>query len=351
MMSKCHKCQTLPMIPSDEAKVYIIFEHELLLQKMRELLKVLGYKYSEEEDAIIIECSNFRLFLENLYERSNFSSPERNGILVLVLGKDEKLTIGSFKRAKPLDTWFSIIEAEEYLSILEEGRLVVYFQPIVSYDLKVIGQECLIRGVKSDGSLLPPLTLFRLAEKTNTLFYLDRACREASIKTAALKSLYDLMIFINFTPSSIYDPAFCLQTTVSWVNHFGFNPSMVVFEVVESQKIEDVKHLGNILDYYRQNGFRVALDDVGSGYSNLEMLVNLRPDIVKIEKEIVRNVNYDSLKQSIVSALVRICKEANIKSLAEGVETKDEFEYLKDKVDYFQGFLISKPSSEPVRVL
>lgn len=96
-------------------------------------------------------------------------------------------------------------------------------------------------------------------------------------------------------------------------------------------------------------GFQVALDDLGSGYSSLNLLASLKPNIVKIDIELVRDIDKDIAKKAIVSSLVGICKEIGSLSLAEGIETRSEMEMLKSiGVDLMQGYLFGKPSPEPL---
>lgn len=351
MTSKCKKCELLPCIPEEPLQLFFLSAHPLLSQKIKDFLKTHMVNYEDLEEGILCQVPNPRDFLNKLKKDLTLSEPELKDISLVLLNLNEMPSFKHFRDLRPLATWYELLEATEYLEVLENNRLTVYFHPIVDKDLRVVGQECLIRGVRADGSIIPPAFLFEKAEKTQTIFYLDRACREVSIKTAAVKGLKDELIFINFIPTSIYDPKFCLQTTIKWVYQLEFNPSNVVFEVVESQKVTDIKHLSNILEYYKANGFRVALDDVGTGYASLEMLVNLRPNFVKIDREIVRDIHQDTLKQSIVKALVQICKENDILLLAEGIEKVEEFSYLKDVVDYFQGFYFAKPNPEPIRRL
>lgn len=129
-----------------------------------------------------------------------------------------------------------------------------------------------------------------------------------------------------------------------------YEPSSIVFEVVESYKVDDLKHLRSILDFYREKGFKTALDDVGNGYMNLSTIIQLGADIIKIDLEIIRNIHQDSLKQSIFDALVNIAQKNNIVVLAEGVETYEELEYVKTHgAELAQGYLISKPLPEPIR--
>ncbi|MCX7822793.1 MAG: EAL domain-containing protein [Syntrophobacterales bacterium] len=344
----CSKCQKIPSIESGSKKVFLIFPIPLLKEKFNRVAHNLGYQCSQDRELTIINVPNFKKFIKDLYDSSEFSLPESNDILCLALEESEDFHFLSYFKIKPLLTWFSMLEAEEYLDIIRENRLTIHFHPVIdSKTLKIYGYECLIRGISNSGDLVPPLTLFDLAEKTDTLFYLDRTCREIAVKTASEKGLRDYKVFINFVPSSIYDPQACLQTTIQVAKEQSIDPHNLVFEVVESQKIKDIKHLSKIVDYYRSHGFMVALDDMGTGYASLEVLINLRPDLVKIDKEIIRNISKDSLKQSIFRGIIRICEETKILKVAEGIETEDEYNYVKDYVELVQGFLFSKPNSEP----
>lgn len=338
-------------IPSKESKLFFVFEPKLIYHKLVHFFKTLNLDATFREDCIEVKVKDPKEVLKKLKEASLFSSPELEAIELVILDPNETLSFRHLKRLKNLSHWFTLIDAEKYYEIIQNKHLTVYLHPIVDSSLKIIGYECLIRGLDRNGDLLSPSYLFDWAQKTNTLFYLDRICRELCIKTTATKGLYDFFIFINFIPTSIYDPTFCLQDTIEWAHQLKLNPSKVVFEVVESQRVKDLDHLTNVLSVYREGGFKVALDDVGTGYSNLELLVHLNPDFIKIDREIVRNVDKDPLKQSLVKALCQICKENNIKVIAEGIETRYEFEYLKDLVDLMQGFYFAKPSPDPIKSL
>lgn len=335
----------------EAVNLVFIVENGILREELKGTLALLNLQYEEEEEFIKISVENFRLFIKDLYERGSLSELKAKNIWLIVLSLGESLKPSHIKHAQSLSFWFSHVECEDYMEILKDGRLTVYFQPIVDKNLSVVGYECLARGMGRGSSVLSPAYLFDCAEKTESVFYLDRLCREISIKTSAEKGLYDSLIFINFVPTSIYNPDTCLRTTMELVETYGLKHENIVFEVVESQRVKDIKHLRDILNYYREKGFKVALDDVGSGFSGLINLVNLYPDIVKIDMEIVRNINGDYLKQGVVDALVEMCKKNGIKVLAEGIETVGELDFLLDKVDYMQGFLFAKPGSEPVKTL
>ena len=115
-------------------------------------------------------------------------------------------------------------------------------------------------------------------------------------------------------------------------------------------QVKDQKHLKKILEYYRSKGFQIALDDVGEGYSSLNMLIELKPDIIKIDRNIIDGIDTNELKQSVYKALFNLAREHNITVLAEGVETAYELEMIKSiGVDLVQGYYFAKPGAEPIR--
>ena len=324
--SSCIKCQTLPIIKDKESNLIFGFEVVELSKKFRDFLDDSGINYLKEDSlTVVVKTSSFIEFLSNLLSKNIFKKHEREAIYILSLSENEKLDYS-------------------------KGGLTAHFQPILDVKTNTIyGYETLARGVNEDGTLVYPDKLFTWAKDGDMLFYLDRACRESSLKTAAIKNIR-AKVFINFIPTAIYDPNHCLQSTVKWANSLEFDPKNVIFEVVESENIEDIEHLKNILNFYKSKGFMVALDDVGSGYSSLNMIVQLLPDIVKVDREIVKDIDKNRANQSVFAAIVNIAKENNITVLAEGIETKEEYLYLKDNgASLVQGYYFAKPSSEPIR--
>lgn len=121
-----------------------------------------------------------------------------------------------------------------------------------------------------------------------------------------------------------------------------------MFEVVESDSVSDVEHLLRILETYRAAGFRVALDDLGAGYGSLNLLSRLKPDFVKFDRELVRNVHQDAYKEAILGKLIEMAQAVDTQTIAEGVEVRDEGEWVRDRgVDYVQGYLFARPGSPP----
>lgn len=236
------------------------------------------------------------------------------------------------------------------VDMLAQDRLTALFQPIMYAEepCRIFAQECLLRGLDADGALVPPMRLLDTAREVDVIFQLDLAARRTAIREASLHGIRS-KIFINFTPTSIYDPVFCLRSTVAAIDDAGIAHEDVVFEVIETDRAHDPEHLKAILAYYRNEGFGVALDDMGAGYSSLNLIHQLRPDYIKLDMELTRGVHEDPYKALIAAKMLEIASELGIRAIAEGVEHVGEYEWLREHgATYLQGYLFGKPSSPPL---
>ena len=242
------------------------------------------------------------------------------------------------------------LESSQLLPILKEKRIETFFQPIFNNAGRDLwGYECLMRARDNDGKMISPAQLIAWAQQEQLVFMLDRVCRETHLRNAGRVEIPShAKLLINFMPTAIYQPAFCLQTTMAAANEAKIDPSRVIFEVVEQWEVTDRKHLRNILDYYRDNGFGIALDDLGSGYSGLSLLADLDPDLIKIDREIINKSVSSKMHRSICESLVRIGHDNGKMVLAEGIETADEMSLMVSiGADLFQGFYLGKPAAIP----
>ena len=174
----------------------------------------------------------------------------------------------------------------------------------------------------------------------------DRVCRELHIGRAGRSGAgAEHLFLINFLPSVIYEPAFCLRTTVQALEGTGLQPGQIVFEVVETEGIEDHAHLRDILRYYRDHGFRVALDDLSSGYSGLSLMADLDPDLIKIDRGVVARSVDSAAHGEVCRAIVGLARSRGRRVLAEGVETTAQRDFMRALgVDLMQGFLFGRPA-------
>jgi len=242
-------------------------------------------------------------------------------------------------------------QAKWLVESVEKERFETWYQPIVNAKDKThFANEGLFRVRDNEGAIVPPSLAFQLAEQSDLLFSLDLVARRSAVECAA-KAKLPGKLFINFNPSSIYDPSYCLRATAASINEIGLLPEDVVFEVTETHRATDINQLKGILAFYRNAGFKVALDDIGSGWSGLNLLQSLRPDYVKLDMDLVRDVHKDQFKQNIVTNLIRIAQANNIEVIAEGIEVEEEAEWLtKAQADYLQGYFFGKPAPVEIKI-
>lgn len=251
--------------------------------------------------------------------------------------------------AVPLSQLVADDGSSELLDILQNRRIESWFQPVIEARTgDVWGYECLMRGRKADGSLVSAPQMLEWANQENLKFMLDRVCRETHLENAGNLNLgADCRFLINFLPTAIYQPEYCLQTSLAAMRRSGLEPRQVIFEVVETEKVADREHLLRILEFYRRSGFGVALDDMGSGYAGLTMLGDLKPDLIKIDREIVSKSVESKNHYNICASLVKMGRDNGQLVLAEGVETAEEVELMRSfGVDLFQGYYFGKPAPQ-----
>ena len=245
-------------------------------------------------------------------------------------------------------TQFSMIAQSSWLGeLIAEERLTSVLQPIV-YALdtsRVFAREALLRGVSRDDSIVYPKYMFDVARGCGMLVQLDLAARKTAIDRMMLDRIAETL-FVNVTPSVIDDPLSSLERTVEMIDDAKIPHERIVFEVVEQDQAHDVMHLRGLLRFYRDAGFRVALDDVGAGYSSLNLLHQLRPDFVKLDMDLIRGVDSDPYKALIASKIIEIASALGIETIAEGIETPGELKWAQTNgATYAQGFGIARPGA------
>ncbi|RWU11656.1 EAL domain-containing protein [Pseudidiomarina gelatinasegens] len=216
------------------------------------------------------------------------------------------------------------------------------FQPIVDWDKRrVISYEALVRGPEGEGAGW----VFERINEDNR-YYFDQACRVKAIETAARLGC-DTYLNINFLPNAVYNPETCIKATIEAADLYHFDMTKLVFEVTESEQILDKDHLQDIFSSYAKRGFKTAIDDYGSGFARLDWLTDLRPDILKLDMALVRDIEQHPAKQDVIVEVMQQCHLQGTQVLAEGVETKEELKCLRGLgLNLFQGYYFAKPELE-----
>lgn len=231
--------------------------------------------------------------------------------------------------------------------LIQTGWIRSFFQPIVRLtDGTVYGYELLSRGA---GPLESPGAMFSAAREEGLEWDLERSCRLSAMRAvSALPSrLRERTFFINVSPRAMEDPRFTRGFTVSQLMAYGLTQDRFVLEITEDLQGADRERLGRLAEHYSSQGFRIALDDFGSGDSGLITLVRCKPHYIKLDMRIVQGIASSSYRQRLVRALVYFALGVEAQVIAEGVEAHEDLMALMDlNVPLAQGFLFGRPSPD-----
>jgi EAL domain-containing protein (putative c-di-GMP-specific phosphodiesterase class I) len=250
----------------------------------------------------------------------------------------------------PLSSLFGEVSGHSVSDYILHRLFTNHLQPIVQPNGSIVGYEFLTRPLPEQMPFRPA-ELFETARRIGQHSFLDRAARQSAIRMSASHLQNGMKRFINFLPSSLHSPNTCLKGTFEMMKETGTDPGDYVFEVMESEPLDDPRLL-KIFDVYRQEGVRLALDDVGTGFSTLEAVERLQPDYVKMDRRWVSDCDNDVDKQRYIDGLLDRVSRFHGVVLAEGVERLEEWNYLKKSgVSLFQGFLFGRASPVPAATL
>lgn len=235
------------------------------------------------------------------------------------------------------------------LKAIKDNKLISLFQPIVAANtLEIIGYEALIRG-PSDKAWHSPQMLFSLAEQYGIGNRIEIHCINTHLKRRKKLGLQG-MLFLNLSSFCISSGEFIITEFANRLKKAGIGPDQVVIEITERHPVEDFIPMISILEEMRAHGLRIAIDDLGAGYSSLRQWSEIRPDYVKIDGHFIQNIHEDSVKRQFVRSFCEIANDIGCSIIAEGIETEEELETIQSlQVDYLQGYLIARPQRTPIK--
>lgn len=212
------------------------------------------------------------------------------------------------------------------------------YQPIVRPDGSVYGYEALVRS--GETFFRHPEALLGTAERLGRLLELGRAIRD-SVGLALSRQAFSGAAFVNVHPLELNDDS--LVDPRAPLSRFA---SRVVLEVTERAHLDNVRDVVDRMAGLRNLGYRIALDDLGAGYAGLTSFAALVPDLVKIDRELVRDIDRHPLRRRLVGSIAEVCRDLDILVVAEGIETEEEREVLlRSGCELLQGFLIGRPAA------
>jgi EAL domain-containing protein (putative c-di-GMP-specific phosphodiesterase class I) len=244
--------------------------------------------------------------------------------------------------------WMKSKELLQEIILKEDVRTL--FQPIVDLTSRVtLGFEGLTRG-PSGTEYESPYMLFEVATESDLLFELDRLCHRNALSSAAsMKPTHKL--FVNLLPTTIRDPEFQGERMLQFLKERNLSPSRIVLEITERLAIENYDLFLEAMKTFTDQGFAIAIDDMGAGYSGLEKIVHLNPQYLKFDLMMVRDIHTSFVKREMLKAIHSLASNVGADVIAEGIERVEELETLLELgIPYGQGFLFARPQAQFVEI-
>jgi len=222
-------------------------------------------------------------------------------------------------------------------------QVTTRFQAVVDLQSQgLLGYEALSRG-PAGTDYHAPLSLFEAAGECDLVFELDRHCRKKALESA--KGLpADLKLFVNVFPSSMYDPDFQGTALIDMLGKLGLSPAQIVLEISEKYAIENYTLFIEALKNFTDVGFLIAVDDIGAGYSGLEKIAHLNPRYLKLDMQLVRDIDASYMRREMARAVKAFADRTESSVIAEGIEREGELEVVMELgIEYGQGYLLGRP--------
>ncbi len=226
-------------------------------------------------------------------------------------------------------------------SAIDENRILCAYQPIVSVKTgETLKYEMLLRLLDTEGSIVPPLEFIPAIRHTNVYINITKIVLDFAIKTL---QEHDFELSINLDLQDILNADIMALIRDGFANHPELT-SRLTIEILEHEEITNFEVIKEHIDILKNLGFKIAIDDFGSGYANFQYLLHLNIDILKIDGSLVRDIDTNINSYYIVETIANFAKKMDIEIIAEQVETLEEAEKLKElNIDYLQGYLLGKP--------
>jgi len=314
---------------------------EAFHDEMQALSQYLNYETIKFDDKIFYLSTTISISFEApelLISSVNLahSYAKENKILFNIYSYDnspEKQYADNFK-------WIKTIK-----SAIEDDRIDVYFQPIVdTYTQELIKYESLVRLIDEENNVISPYFFLDIAKKSNYYTQITRTVIEKSVKYLESSSN---PISINLTIEDITNKRikeFIFETIQN-----SSQSEKITFELVESEGIENFEEVTEFISHIKSHGCKLAIDDFGTGYSNFEYLLKLDPNYIKIDGSIIKDIDTNQDKYSIVKSITDFAKMKNMKVIAEFVSDETIYQKIKSlEIDYCQGFYFGKPEPKPL---
>lgn len=318
------------------------------------------YRISGDEFVMIWPDVDYKVFMSAAKKLEAVLFDEKNiASFGFVWGKEEDTGIAVRKAEKAMQTAknkFYAANAElkdsrpGYLdALLQEFRdstFIPYLQPLYSIQYnRVYGAEVLVRKIDPHGNIQAPVEFIDVMEREHMISMVDfTMLRQACELIQKWKPVWpDIVLNVNFSRNTLMEPDF-LERIDQILSETGADPAQLIFEITESSQNIQLESLYSLLDEVKQRGISLAIDDLGTEASCLEMLYLPQISVAKIDKGLIDKAEHIDREQLVIKHVVDLCHDLNMRCVAEGIETDSQIELLKKLgCDKLQGYKIGKP--------
>lgn len=310
-----------------------------IINKLDEVIKSFYIDYRFIPTVGIYNVKNINMPITAMCDRAELALQEAKKRGLQYYEYDDELRINIIKTQEIVN---------EFAGALREHQFKMYLQP--QYDISngnIVGAEALVRWEHPSKGMIPPMEFIPVLEKNGLISQLDRYIfKEAARVTALLKDAFSGVlppsIAVNLSRSEIFS-ANLIPTMNSTMDMYKLPHSAIRLEITETLYVEQAKYMSEFVTRLKNSGYSVEMDDFGSGYSSLNALKNIEFDLLKLDMEFLRDINFNK-GAKIIESVVFMANMIGISVLSEGVETKEQVEFLKSiGCRYVQGYYYSKP--------
>ena len=262
--------------------------------------------------------------------------------IALHKAREEKIAISFYDETEKIEERYktNIAMSTAIRNALLDRRIICHYQPIVDLHTgRIEKYETLVRMVKENGDIVPPLEFLSIAKKTKLYPHITQ---EVVWQACNLFANRTEMFSINLSVSDISEP----QTVTMIIKTLMATQTAnrVIFEILETEGIEVYTPIIDFIDRTRQLGAKIAIDDFGTGYSNFENILRLNVDYIKIDGSLIKGIPSNPRQKIVVETIVHFARQIGAKTVAEFVSSEEIFEDVKQMdIDYGQGFFLGKP--------
>lgn len=342
------KSDTIARLGGDEFAILLpdITNENKVIDIVNDVMEMMQEMHKINEHEFYISCS----IGIAVYPQNGLSSDEilKNADAAMYKAKDKGRNNYQFYTKDMTEKAYMRVVLETQLRhAIENEELLVYLQPQIDMVTKdIIGMEALVRWIKEDGEMISPAEFIPLAEDTRLIIPLDRLVMKKAIKKFSAwrkEGLETGVLSLNLSMRQLETEDF-LDTVVSITNKYELDPQYLMFEVTETQIMNNPELTIKILNEIRKLGFGIAIDDFGTGQSSLSYLKRFPITKIKIDQSFVRDISVNQDGMELTRAIIAIAKSLNLSVIAEGVETKEQADFLQYHQCFeAQGYLYYKP--------